>query len=39
MGDIEPKDASAKYEDGILKISLPKEAQKQLPKTTAIAIE
>ncbi|MEM0530760.1 Hsp20/alpha crystallin family protein [Zongyangia sp. HA2173] len=39
VGDIEPKDVSAKYEDGILKISLPKEAQKQLPKTTAIAIE
>lgn len=39
VGDIEPKDVSAKYEDGILKISLPKEAKKQLPKTTAIAIE
>ena len=39
VGDIEPKDVSAKYEDGILKISLPKEAQKQLPKTTTIAIE
>ena len=39
VGDIESKDVSAKYEDGILKISLPKEAQKQLPKTTAIAIE
>ena len=39
VGDIESKDVSAKYEDGILKISLPKEAKKQLPKTTAIAIE
>ena len=39
VGDIEPKDVSAKYEDGILKISLPKEAKKQLPKTTTIAIE
>ena len=39
VGDIESKDVSAKYEDGILKISLPKEAKKQLPKTTTIAIE
>lgn len=39
VGDIESKDVYAKYEDGILKISLPKEAKKQLPKTTTIAIE
>ena len=39
VGDIESKDVSAKYEDGILKIFLPKEAKKQLPKTTTIAIE
>ena len=39
VGDIESKDVSAKYEDGILKISLPKEAKKQRPKTTTIAIE
>lgn len=40
VGDgIEPKDVSAKFEDGILKLALPKREQKQLPETTAIAIE
>ncbi len=36
---VEAKDVSAKFEDGILKISLPKQEQKQLPKSSAIAIE
>ena len=36
---VESKDVSAKFEDGILKISLPKQVQKALPKQTAIAIE
>ena len=39
VGDVETKDVSAKYEDGILKISLPKEAKKELPASSAIAIE
>ena len=39
VGDVETKDVSAKYEDGILKISLPKEAKEELPASSAIAIE
>ena len=37
--DVESADISVKYEDGILKISVPKAAQKELPKHTTIAIE
>ena len=37
--DVESADISAKYENGILKISVPKAAQKELPKHTTIAIE
>ena len=36
---VEPTDVSAKFEDGILKVSLPKRERKQLPNTTTIAIE
>ena len=36
---LEPKDLRAKFENGILQLSIPKSAPKQLPKTTAIAIE
>ena len=36
---VEPTDVSAKFEDGILKGSLPKREQKQLPKSNLIAIE
>lgn len=36
---MEPKDIRAKFENGILQLSIPKSAPKQLPKTTAIAIE
>lgn len=36
---VEPADVSAKFEDGILRLSLPKRDLKQLPKSTAIAIE
>ena len=39
VGDVETKDVSAKYEDGILKISVPKEAKEELPASSAIAIE
>ena len=35
---LEPKDVSAKYEDGILKLSMPKQAKKELPKQSTIAI-
>ena len=35
---IQPQDVRAKYEDGILKISLPKQEKKELPKSTTIAI-
>ena len=38
MGDVESKDVSAKYEDGILKLSVPKQAKKELPKSSTIAI-
>ena len=39
VGDVEPKDVSAKYESGILKLTLPKVAKKELPKSSGIAIE
>ena len=38
VGEIEPEDVSAKYEDGILKLSMPKQAKQELPKRTTIAI-
>lgn len=38
VGDIKPEDVSAKYEDGILRISLPKAGKKELPKQSTIAI-
>lgn len=37
--DVESTDICAKYEDGILKISVPKTAHKELPKHTTITIE
>ena len=39
VGDVETKDVSAKYEDGILRISMPKQARKELPKTSSISID
>ena len=40
MGDaVEPEDVSAKFEDGILTISVPKNVKKQLPKNSAISIQ
>ena len=39
VGEIESEDVSAKYEDGILKICLPKQNKKELPKSSAIAID
>lgn len=38
-GGIEPRDVSAKFEDGILRVSLPKQVKKELPRTSTIAIE
>ena len=35
---VEPTEISAKFEDGILQLSIPKEAPKQLPKSTSITI-
>ena len=35
---VEPTEISAKFEDGILQLSVPKEAPKQLPKTASITI-
>ena len=37
--EIEPRDVSAKFEDGILRVSLPKQVKKELPKNSTIAIE
>ena len=39
VGDVEAKDISARFEDGILKISMPKMTERELPKHSAIAIE
>ena len=36
--DVEPEDVTAKFENGILQLSIPKEAKKQLPKQTSINI-
>ena len=38
VGDVQPEQVSAKYEDGILQISLPKVEKKEPPKSTTIAI-
>ena len=37
--EIEPRDVSAKFEDGILRVSLPKRVKKELPRNYTIAIE
>ena len=39
VGDVNIQDISAKYEDGILRLSMPKTVRKELPKKTSIAIE
>ena len=36
---IEPRDVSAKFEDGVLRVSLPKQVKKELPRNSTIAIE
>ena len=35
---VRPEDLSAKYEDGILKLSVPKAVKKELPETTSVEI-
>ena len=35
---VEPEDVTAKFENGILQLSIPKEAKKQLPKNTSVTI-
>lgn len=37
--EIEPKDVSAKFEDGILKVSIPKKEHRELPQSGSISIE
>ena len=37
--EIEPRDVSAKFGDGILRVSLPKRVKKELPRNSTIAIE
>ena len=39
VGDVAPEDVKAKFEDGILQISLPKAEKKALPKPTTLCIE
>ena len=36
---VRPEQIGAKYEDGILKLSVPKAARRELPASTSIAIE
>ena len=36
--DVEPEDVTGKFENGILQLSIPKEAKKQLPKNTSVTI-
>ena len=37
--DVKPEEVSAKFENGILQISLPKAVQKKLPRSSSISIE
>ena len=39
VGDVEPEEVSAKYEGGVLRVTLPKRGRKELPKSTSISIE
>ena len=39
VGDVEPDQISAKYEHGVLQISLPKAGKKELPKSNTLAID
>ena len=39
VGDVKPEEVSAKFEDGILKLDLPKAGQRRLPENNRISIE
>ena len=39
VGDVKPDEVAAKYEDGILKLTLPKKDKDELPGVKRIAIE
>ena len=39
VGDVQPSDIGARYEDGILRLSVPKADKKRLPERSTIAIE
>ena len=38
VGDVKPAEVSAKYEDGILKLTMPKQVKREQPKSSSIAI-
>ena len=39
VGDVKPEDVTAKFEDGILRLSMPKAGQRRLPENNRICIE
>ena len=39
VGDVRPQDVSAKFEDGILRLTMPKAGQQRLPENNRICIE
>ena len=39
VGDVQPCDIGARYEDGILRLSVPKADKKRLPERSTIALE
>ena len=39
MGDIRPEDIQAKYEDGVLRVQIPREEESKLQKQSRISIE
>lgn len=39
VGDVRPQDVSAKFEDGILKLTMPRVDQRRLPDNNRICIE
>ena len=38
VGGVKPEEVSAKYEDGILKLTMPKRVKREQPKSSSIAI-
>ena len=39
VGDVKPEEVCAKFEDGILKLDVPKAGQRKLPENNRICIE